>query len=132
MNFKGVIIAESLTNTSVLNDVTILDTNIEEVTTHHQTPWVEQWTLHTVEVPADKAQTVAARLSKALDHSHGHAWYADYKTDIEHYIIYTDKVFHIDNRKSKQQYQPAKEYGVSLGIPEYQVDFAPTDKKWER
>lgn len=28
----------------------------------------------------------------------------------------------------EDQYQKAKEYGVSLGIPEYQVDFSPDIK----
>jgi hypothetical protein len=36
------------------------------------------------------------------------------------------------DRKSKEQYDEAKRYGISLGIPEYQVDFAPDDKIWER
>ena len=48
-----------------------------------------------------------------------------------YYIIFRDKVFYID-RKSKEQYDEAKRYGISLGIPEYQVDFAPDDKIWER
>jgi len=29
-------------------------------------------------------------------------------------------------------YKDAKRYGISLGIPKYQVDFAPEDKVWER
>ncbi len=33
------------------------------------------------------------------------------------------------DRKSKEQYDEAKEYGISLGIPSYQVDFHPDVKK---
>ena len=56
---------------------------------------------------------------------------ADFKNDTHHYIIFRDKVFYID-RKSKEQYDEAKRYGISLSIPEYQVDFAPDDKIWDR
>lgn len=93
--------------------------------------WLSQWTLHTVEVPEDEAQIIAKEISKSLDYSHDSSWYADYKNNTHHYIIFRDKIFYID-RRSKEQYDEAKRYGISLGIPEYQVDFAPDDKIWER
>lgn len=130
MAFSGVIIEESLTDDSLLKDVEIVSTKVEPVTEHHKTPWVKQWTLHTVEVPEDKAVDVAERISKALDKEHD--WYADYKTDKEHYVIYTDKVFHITDRSDKNQYDEATKYGISIGIPDYQVDFSPHLKEWER
>lgn len=123
MNFVGVIIEESLTDTSVLSDVNILATKVEPVTENHQTPWIKQWTLHTVEIPKEKAAELANRISKALDKPHN--WYADLKTDSEHYVIYSDRVFHITDRADKEQYEQATEYGISLGIPDYQVDFSP-------
>lgn len=130
MNFEGVIIEESLTNTSVLNDVKILSTKVEPATEKHKTPWVKQWTLHTVEIPTGKAAQVAEKISKALDREHD--WYVDYKTDKEHYVIYTNKVFHITDRSDKKQYDEATKYGISIGIPDYQVDFSPHLKQWER
>ena len=130
MNFVGVIIEESLTDTSILSDVSILATKVEPVTESHQTPWIKQWTMHTVEVPKEKATEVADRLSKALDEDHD--WYADFKTDSEHYVIYKDMVFHITDRADKKQYDLATKYGISIGIPDYQVDFSPHLKQWER
>lgn len=130
MTFSGVIIEESLTDNSVLHDVKITSTKVEPVTEHHKTPWVKQWTLHTVEIPEDKAADVAEKISKALDKEHD--WYADFKTDTEHYVIYTGKVFHITDRTDKKQYDQATEYGISIGIPDYQVDFSPHLKQWER
>lgn len=50
MNYKGVIIEESLQETSVLKEVTILSTKVERVTPKHKTSWLKQWTLHTVEI----------------------------------------------------------------------------------
>ncbi|MFH1392775.1 MAG: hypothetical protein ABIG73_00080 [Patescibacteria group bacterium] len=130
-NYKGVIIEESLENTGVLKEVKILETEVEPVTNEHETPWLKQWTLHTVEIPEDKAEAIAEEISHALDRGHGGSWYADFKNDETHFIIFRDKVFKID-RKNKEQYNEAKEYGISLGIPEHQVDFHPDIKEWER
>lgn len=130
MSYKGVIIEESLTDKSVLDDVKIVSTKVEPVTEEHKTPWVKQWTLHDVEVPAEKAAEVAEKISKALDREHN--WYADYKTDTEHYVIYRDKVFHITDRADKKQYDEATKYGISIGIPYYQVDFSPHITQWQR
>ena len=129
MTYKGVIIEESLENKDILKDVKILDTKVEEVTEEHKTPWIKQRTLHTVEIPENQVQDIAEKISKALDSKHN--WYADFKTDTNHYIIFRDKVFFVD-RHSKEQYDEAKKYGISLGIPEYQVDFHPEVKEWER
>jgi len=129
MNYKGVIIEESLENKDILKDVKISETKVEEVVEEHKTPWIKQRTLHTVEIPENQVASVAEKISKALDSEHN--WYADFKNDTHHYIIFRDKVFYID-RKSKEQYDEAKHYGISLDIPEYQVDFAPDDKIWER
>jgi len=85
--------------------------------------------LHTVEIPKGGADLIAKELSYSLDSKHN--WYADFKNDFFHYIIFRNKVFLID-RRSKEQYDKAKKYGISLGIPEYQVDFHPEIKEWKR
>lgn len=130
-NYNGTIIEESLANKDVLKKVKIISTKVEPITDEHKTPWLSQWTLHAVEIPENEAQSVAEEISKSLDYSHNSSWYADYKNDAHHYIIFRDKIFYID-RKSKEQYDEAKRYGISLGIPEYQVDFHPEVEEWER
>lgn len=85
---------------------------------------------HTVGIPSNQAAQVAHLISKALDKEHD--WYADFKTENEHYVIYTDKVFHITDRTDKKQYDEATRYGIAIGIPDYQVDFSPHLKQWER
>ncbi|MDP4001174.1 MAG: hypothetical protein Q8P83_02955 [bacterium] len=129
MNYKGVIIEESLDNQEVLKLVKIIETKVEQATEEHKTPWVKQWTLHTVEIPEDEADSVAELLSKDLDKEHN--WYADFKNDKNHYIIFRGKVFKVD-LANPVLYREAKQFGISIGIPEYQVDFAPEDKVWER
>ena len=119
--YQGVIIEESLSDKAVLGKVKILSTKVEPITEKHKTPWLKQWTLHTVEIPEAQAKEVAEALSHAIDTTHA-SWYADFKTDTHHYIIYPNKVFFIDRTK-KAEYDAATAYGVALGIPEYQVDF---------
>jgi len=130
-NYAGTIIEESLENKDVLKRLNITSTKIEKVTDEHQTPWLSQWTLHAVEIPENEAEAIAKKISDCLDYSHGSSWYADFKNDRFHYIIYRGKIFKIDLR-NPLLYKDAKQYGMSLGIPEYQVDFAPEDKTWER
>lgn len=130
MNYQGVIIEESLSDRSVLNLLDIKGTKVEEVTDQHKTPWLKQWTLHTVEVPEESAEKVARVISNSFDCEHS-AWYADFNNDQYHYIIYPNKIFKI-GRKNFQDYVLATEYGISLGIPAYQVDFSPNDEKWKR
>lgn len=129
MNYHGTIIEESLNDNSVLSAVKIISTEIEPVIEKHKTPWLKQWTLHSVEIPEENGDVVAETLSKSLDKDHN--WYADYKNEAYHYIIYRNKIFKVD-LKNPTLYKDAKQYGISLGIPDYQVDFAPEDKIWER
>ncbi len=129
MNYRGVIIQESLENKDVLKDVAILSTKVEEVTEEHKTPWIKQWTLHTVEVAGDRGEEIAEKLSHSLDPRH--AWYADFRNDKLDYIIFRNKVFKVD-RSKPEEYKEVTEYGLSLGIPDYQLDFSPHIKQWQR
>lgn len=121
-NYKGDIIEESLDNKEILKKVKILSTRVEIVTPKHKTPWLKQWTLHTIEIPEENTEEISKKISNALDYSHGSAWYADFKNDNYHYIVYKDKVFKIDRSKPKE-YKAATDYGISLGIPNYQLSF---------
>ena len=123
-DYKGVIIEESLENKKVLKKVKIISTKVEQVTNKHKTPWLSQWTLHTVEIPENEARDIAEEISQSLDRDHGGSWYADFKNKTYAYIIFRNRIFYID-RTSKEQHDEAKRYGISLGIPEYQVDFHP-------
>jgi|SRR3989344_1700197 len=129
MDYKGVIIEESLENKDILKRVEILSTKVEKVTEKHKTPWIKQWTLHTVRIPESEVRTIAEKIGEVLDNKH--SWYADFKNATHHYIIFRNKVSFI-NRRSKKQYDEAKYYGISLGIPEYQVDFHLDIEEWKR
>ncbi|MEK6862555.1 MAG: hypothetical protein AABW57_00110, partial [Nanoarchaeota archaeon] len=66
-NFVGVIIEESLEKKDVLNKLKIVKTKIEQVNEKHKTPWIKQWTLHTIEIPENQADIIANELSKSID-----------------------------------------------------------------
>lgn len=123
MNYKGIIIEESLADKSVLDKVKILETKVEQVTERHKTPWLKQWTLHTVEIPEENAESITNVISNSIDQGNEHSWYADYRNRETHYVIFPHKVFKIDISKP-EQYKTVKDYGVKLGIPEYQVTFS--------
>lgn len=127
MDFTGVIIAESLENTAVLDDVQVVSTAVEQVTDAHQTPGIAQWTLHTVCIPAADAEKIAEKLCGVLRER----WYADFKNDLQHYIIFRGRVFAVD-RAQPAQYEPVVRYGLGLGIPDYQLDFSPAIAQWLR
>ena len=121
MNYKGVIIEESLGDKSVLSKVKILETKVESIKPEHKTPWLTQWTLHTIEITEEESETIAQEISNAIEREHA-SWYADYKNDKYHFIIYPNKIFKVDLH-DPVLYKNAREYGISLGIPEYQVNF---------
>lgn len=129
MDFEGVIIEESLEEKSILKELAVIKTKVETVTEEHKTPWLTQWTLHTVRVPEKEAEAVVEKVSKALEQEH--EWYADFKNNETHYVIFHNRVFKVD-RSKPEQYKPVVEHGLSLGIPDYQLDFSPAIKEWER
>jgi hypothetical protein len=128
MNYEGVIIEESLRDKTVLKLVKIISTKVEQVTKEHKTPWLKQWTLHTVEIPEDNINAIAGVVSKALEPNY---WYADFKNSDSHAITFPSRIFKV-YRSKPQQYQEVTKYGISLGIPDYQLDFSPAIAQWQR
>lgn len=120
MNYKGTIIEESLADKSPLSKVIIIEQKISPVTEKSQTPWLKKWTLDKVEILEEQADEIAEILSKAIEFEHKSSWYADYRNELTHYIVFKDKVFKID-RNSKEQYNKAYNFGLSVGIPKYQL-----------
>lgn len=129
-DLRGDIIEESLADKATLKTVSIISTRVAPVTPAHKTPWLKQWTLHTIEVPASWAAETAASLSHAIETKH-HNWYIDFKNDTTHYVIYRNKVFKVD-RSQPKQYKPVVSYGVKLGVPRHQLDFSPEIEHWEQ
>ncbi|MDD5700377.1 MAG: hypothetical protein PHH00_04315, partial [Candidatus Nanoarchaeia archaeon] len=105
MVYKGTIIEERLENKDVLRDLKITKTVVEPVTPNHKTPWLRQWTLHTVEIKDSDAEKIARKISSYMDKYHN--WYADFKSETRHIIVFRNKIFNI-NRK-EEEYKKVKE-----------------------
>ena len=128
MGYIGVIIEESLSDKSAMEGLNIVSTRVEKVEAQHETPWLEKWTLHTVEIPANEAEMVADKLAKSFDMEHIGNWYADFRNDEYHYVIYPNKVFKLDRRK-KSDFDEMGEYALSIGLPKSQlIDFSGIDE----
>ncbi len=120
--YTGVIIQESLTDQLILDKLHVTRTVVEEVTPKHNTPWVKAWILHTVEIEEEDADKWAEWLSNHIDDSHDHPWYADFRNEKFHYVIYPGKIFKIDRTKPDEN-KDAVDYGKSVGIPSHQLDW---------
>jgi len=127
MDYEGTLIEESLSDKSVLQSVFVTSTRVEPVTPEHHTPWLKQWTLHSILIPAEDAAIVALQLGTSLNRR---GWYVDFKNETTHFVIFPNKIFKIDRNKP-EHYAAVTAYGISIGIPEYQLDFTPALKPWD-
>lgn len=118
--YEGVIIDESITDKSLLLDVEILNVEIIKTTKRHKTPWVKQWSMYTCRISEKDIENFSEKISKALDAKR--YWYADYKNSKYHYIVFSKKIFKVD-MSDMQNYMPAVQYGLTLGIPKHQLKF---------
>lgn len=123
--YQGLIITESLANKRVLKKVKILETKISQTPERNKTPWAVQWTQNTFEIPEQDAEKVAKQLSADLKREH--VWYVGFKNEEYHFIVYKGKIFKVD-LKNPTVYKEARQYGISLGIPEHQLDFPVKDE----
>ena len=119
-NFVGDIIEESLKYTSVLKSFCITSTRIKPVKPEEGTPWIKQWTLHTVEISEGQAGALAEQIRPLLVEKvwyknawHEDTWYADWRNNFHHYIIFPKKIFYVDRRR-KEEYEEASRYVSSL------------------
>ncbi len=125
--YRGEIIEESLRDRSVLDSVRIISAEIEAVTSEHRTPWLQQWTIDTVEIEDGAIKAFVRKLQKAIETEHS-SWFADFKGAQDHYIVFPGKIFFIDHRRN-DTYTEAVAYGVALGIPKHQIGFTMNKSK---
>jgi len=90
MDFKGVIIEESLKDLSILKDLKIIKTEIEKVTERHRTPWLSKWTCHKIEIPEEKINEICEKLQGSLDKEH--EWYIELKNNRYEIMIFNDNI----------------------------------------
>jgi hypothetical protein len=120
MDFRGVIIEESLDDKSVLKGLRIEKTEVEAVTESFKTPWLKRWTLHHVVVPEKDVDGVVKAVSGAISLEHKSAWFANLGNGETEYVIFRDKVFRMKAGDKKIRMDVFR-YGTSIGIPAHQL-----------
>ena len=124
LTYTGLVVEESLEDRDCLRLVRIAWTTIEPVSERHQTPWLEQWTLHRIALDDHMAESVARVFQQALDTRHPTHWYVDYRNHEWHYIIFKTRIFKV-NLNDIGKYDEVRRHGAELGIPDGQLDFIP-------
>jgi hypothetical protein len=125
MNYRGIIIKESLIDPDILSLVEKLSEQIEG----EGTPEVVH--MYKVKVLEDDIELFTEKLSQKLDPKE--PWYCHFysedSNDSTMYVVFYDRIFFVE----KDDPHEALEYGLSLGIPIEQLDFKPQaiqDEQW--
>lgn len=109
--YQGCIVLESLEDSRILNDFSVLGVRV----TSEESP-AERWHLFTIQAP----EKVIKKLSLFIKPQ---KWYAHFWNENKHIIaIFRDHVFEFDF-DNKTSWEPAIQYGLSVGIPHEQLDF---------
>lgn len=119
--YDGVLIAQSL-RPGTESDVRLVVNKITTFETEDAAPnQPTRWTLLHFEVDDADVDALAGWCADSLiaDPS---VWYADFKNDSEHFVIFPGKIFRyrINDQAERER---AVEYGRRLGVPETQLDW---------
>lgn len=111
--YKGTIIEESLIDNRLINDLNIIKLRISK----DENP-ADRWHIYTASIAKDEI----LRLPKIIKPK----WYMHFWQGDSIIVIFQGKTFEF-NRQDKTSWSPAIEYGISIGIPQEQLDF-PTEE----
>lgn len=120
MDYKGIIIEESLSNANIIKELEVIGTEIESVTEKSETPWLDRWTMHTVVIKEDRIDEYTKKLSNLIEVEHCSNWYCDFQNEKFHYVVFSNKVIKMD-KTSEEDYRKMREYAISIGLPEHQL-----------
>lgn len=107
--YKGVIVEESLNDNRVLNEFEVIGLCISG----QENP-SERWHLYTVIVSEEEIEKLSGYIKDK--------WYMHFLKGRQIIAIFRGKKFIFDY-DDKSTWKPAIEYGLSIGIPESQLDF---------
>jgi hypothetical protein len=118
MAFTGLVLVESLQDTSVLEGLKV--TRQEAWPVAHPAEFQPPiWTALTFEGEAQRADLIAAQLSRALKPR----WYTNFSTETHVYVIFPRRIFKY-RRGDRAARAHAQAYARSQeGIPDWQVDW---------
>ncbi|MBL7074867.1 hypothetical protein ISS37_06480 [candidate division KSB1 bacterium] len=115
--FSGLLLKESLKEASVLDVIRV--TKIEKWDVDNTADFQPKtWTAIFFEGDESQVDNTAEKLSQSLKPR----WYANISTVNNEYVIFPNKVFKY-TKGDKQKITEAVKYGLSLGIPDHQLDW---------
>ena len=117
MNYKGVIIEESLVSNELLKLCKIISTRVSNDDDPKTNAGESVWTLHQVEVTKQNIGEVVSQLGKNLKLPN---WWADLSLEDKVYIIFHNKIFKGKSSDLGFRKQVIN-YARSLNLPEGQI-----------
>jgi hypothetical protein len=109
--YHGIIIKEGLKDQLVLDKMKILGTKKGK-----------EWTLLRVGVDETKVDEVLGLIQKNLV-TEPESYYSHFYRNRELVVVFPKKIFRLT--PERETWQPAIDYGKSIGIPERELDFKP-------
>ncbi len=119
MNYRGIIVEESLQDKNILDDCKILSTDVEEIDS------TTTWHIHKVQIPEEQILKFIETVAEKTD-SNG-TWYSHFYHEDPNkkqmIVTFYKKILLV----SKDNCIEAVDYGLKQGIPAEQLDFQPRD-----
>lgn len=116
--YTGLLLAESLDDHTVLDLLHVTRQEIWDVGDRAADFQPRTWTAVFFEGDALQVDEV----TEALSHAVNQRWYANVSTDDTEYVVFRDRVFK-HAKGDRVGAAPAVGYGLSVGIPEHQLDW---------
>jgi len=113
----GLLLLESLSDTNVLDLIHVTKTEtwqVKNAAAYQPT----MWTAISFEADESQADAIANAFSRALKQG----WYINASTGTQVYVTFPNRVFKYLKGDIYER-QAVKEHGLSLGIPEHQLDW---------
>jgi|Deesub1362B_J571_1020462.scaffolds.fasta_scaffold00029_10 hypothetical protein len=116
-DWKGSIIAEGLTDPTIINELTVYKATITENMPIDYEGNIGRWHEYGVRCSREEIDTLQPYVKPG--------WYAHFWKEDKIIVVYHDKQFELD-RNDRSTWREAIDHGKAQGIPENELDF-PTD-----
>ena len=118
--FTGLIIKESLRDSKILDDKDIIISKVEnwDIGERAADFQPKNWTAVFIEGNKDNIEQVAERISETILPK----WYSNLSDDTTEFVIFNKMIFRHCKTRNEDAYEAIK-YGISVGIPEHQLDW---------